>query len=210
MRDCPVHRQLSKAKFDVTAPDNQKDSYAAVTQRLIDFYWLLLSREMPQQLFVGFFSQFAHDRPPVQKIPYMDPFPDSPTRNDVVQETTKRSLQVARETNQEYAVVTYDLAVAMKAYSIQSIEASLFDRLLIMFGNFHLELAFYGAMGTYINDSGAEYLLTECEVLAEGSLNAFLKGKRYNCCSRVHQILALVMERKLYECFLTTVSKEVA
>ena len=111
----------------------------------------------------------------------MDPIPRSPTRNDVVQETMKRSLQVASETNQEYIVVTYDLAVALKAYSIQSIEAPMFDRLLIMLGNFHLELTFYGAMGTYISDSGVEYLLTECAVLAEGSLNAFIKGKHYNC-----------------------------
>ena len=36
----PMHHQLSKA----------------VTQRMIDFYWLLLSREMPEPLFVGFFS----------------------------------------------------------------------------------------------------------------------------------------------------------
>lgn len=173
----PMHCQLSKAKFDVPAPDNQKDSYAAVTQRMIHFYWFLLSREMPQPLFVGFFSQFAHDRLPVQKITYMDPIPPSPTRNDVVQETMKRSLQVARETNQEYAVMTYDLAIALKAYSIQSIEALLFNRLLIMLGNFHLELAFYGAMGTYINDSGAKYLLAECKVIVVGSLNAFIKGK---------------------------------
>ena len=51
-----MHHQLSKATFDVPAPDNQEDSYAAVTQRMIDFYWLLLSREMPEPLFVGFFS----------------------------------------------------------------------------------------------------------------------------------------------------------
>ena len=203
----PMHRQLNKAKFEFPPPDDRQDS--AVTQRMLDFYWLLMSREMPQPLFAGFFSQFVHDSLPVQRITYMDPIPQSPTRNDVVRETMKRSLQVAYETNQEYTVVTYDLAVALKAYLIQSIEAPLFDRLLIMLGNFHLELAFYGAIGTYVNDSGAEYLLTECEVLAEGSLNGFIKGKHYKRCSRIHQILAVVMERKLYESFLTTVSEEV-
>ncbi|XP_014678737.1 PREDICTED: uncharacterized protein LOC106818551, partial [Priapulus caudatus] len=134
----------------------------------------------------------------------MDPIPASPTRNDVVKETMKRSMKVACETNQDYAVVTYDLAVALKAYSIQSLEAPMFDRLLIMLGNFHLELAFYGAVGTYINECGAEHLLTECDVLAEGSLNGFIKGKYYNRCSRVHDILALVMERKLYDSFWRT------
>ena len=48
----------------------------------------------------------------------MDPISASPTRNDVVRETTMRSLNVAKETKQGYAIVTYDLA-----YSIQSLDA---------------------------------------------------------------------------------------
>ena len=68
----------------------------------------------------------------------------------------KRTIKVASETNQDFGVVTYDLAVAMKAYSFQSFEVPMFYRLLIMLGNFHMELAFYGAIGTDINDSGAE------------------------------------------------------
>ena len=70
----------------------------------------------------------------------------------------KRSLDTAIETHQEYGVVTYDLAVAHKAYSIQTLDAPRFDKLLIMLGNFHLELVFYGVIGTFINESGAEYL----------------------------------------------------
>ena len=62
-----------------------------------------------------------------------------------------RTISVAKETGQDYAVVTYDLAVALKAYSIQAIESPLFDKMLIMLGNFHIELAFYGAVGTLIN-----------------------------------------------------------
>ena len=48
---------------------------------------------------------------------------------------------------------------------------------LFMLGNFHLELAFYGVIGTFINDSGVEYLLTESGILAEGSLMSFIRGK---------------------------------
>ena len=71
-----------------------------------------------------------------------------------------------------------------------------------MLGNFHLELAFFGALGTFLADSGVEYLLTEAGVLAEGSLAGFMKGKFYNRCTRVHQILAAVMERALFSKFL--------
>lgn len=113
----------------------------------------------------------------------MDPISAAPTRNDVVHETMKRTMNVVIKTNQEYGVVTYELAVALKAYSIQALEAPLFDKLLIMPGNFHSELAFYGAFGTFINESGAEYLVTEFGVLAEGSLVGFIHGTYYNRCS---------------------------
>ena len=108
------------------------------------------------------------------------------------------------ETNQEYITCTYDLNIALKAYSIQALDAPEFDKLLIMLGNFHLEMAFYGAVGTYINENGAEHLLTESGILAEGSLMGFIRGKHYNRCVRIHDILALAMERKLYESFQLT------
>ena len=117
--------------------------------------------------------------------------------NDVVRETMKRSLDAAIETHQEYGVVTFDLAVALKAYSIQTLDAPRFDKLLIMLGNFHLELSFYGVIGTFMNESDAEYMLTESGILAEGSLMSFIRGKYYNRCVRTHDILALVMERKM-------------
>lgn len=138
----------------------------------------------------------------------MDPIPAPPTRNDVVRETMKRTMAVAKETHQEYGVVTYDLAVALKAYSIQALDAPVFDKLLIMLGNFHLELAFYGAVGTFINESGIEYLLTESGILSEGSLMGFIHGRYYNRYARIHQILALAMERKIYESFKSTLQHE--
>lgn len=119
-----------------------------------------------------------------------------------------RTLNVAKETGQSYAVVTYDLAVALKAYSIQALESPLFDKLLIMLGNFHIELAFYGAIGTMVNESGIEFILTEAEVLAEGSMMGFMKGKFYNRCTRIHELLANVMELKLYDRFVQDLPEE--
>ena len=120
----------------------------------------------------------------------------------------KRSLDVAIETHQEYGVVTYDLAVALRTYSIQTLDAPRFDKLLIMLGNFHLELVLYGVIGTFINESGVDYLLTESGILAEGSLMSFIRGKYYNRCVRIHDILVLVMERKMYDAFMSTLTQE--
>ena len=119
-----------------------------------------------------------------------------------------RTMNVTVETQQEYGIATFDLAVAIKAYCIQALESPRFDRLLILLGHFHIELALFGAIGTYINESGAEYLLTEAGVLAEGSLMGFIRGKFYNRCTRVHEILAVVMERKLYAQFVHTVGND--
>jgi len=91
------------------------------------------------------YSHFVHDDiMPLQKIWYMNPISAPPTRNDIVCETMIRSMHVATTIKQEYGVVTYDLVVALKAYSIQALDPPKFDKLLIMLGNFHLEMAFYG------------------------------------------------------------------
>ena len=44
----------------------------------------------------------------------------------MVQETSVRTLKVADETNQKYAIVTYDLAVALNEYSILALQAPVF------------------------------------------------------------------------------------
>ena len=115
---------------------------------------------------------------------------------------------MAIETNQEYGVVTYDLAVPLNAYSIQTLDAPRFDKLLMRLGSFHLKLAFYCVIGTFINEVGAKYLLTESGILAEGSLISFIRGKYYNRCVRIHDIIALVMERKIDDTFMSTLTQE--
>ena len=82
--------------------------------------------KLPMHLFPGFYSQYAHDELPVQRICYMNPISAPSTRNDVVRETMTRSMNIANKTGQEYGVVTYDLTVALKAYSIQASEAPLY------------------------------------------------------------------------------------
>lgn len=194
----PFRSSLKQAQFKL-APSA---SELWIQQKGLDFTWLLQSFTQELPLFTGFFSKFVTDELPRATIAYMDPISLPPTRNDVVQETMVRSVKVAQETNQGYAVVTYDLAIALKAYSIQALQAPTFDKLIILLGNFHLELAFFGAVGTFLADSGVEYLLNESGVLAEGSVAGFMKGKFYNRCTRIHQILAAVMERELFSKFL--------
>ena len=149
----------------------------------LDLYWFWRLQDRNTPLHSGFVSMYVKDPLPTHRICYMDPISSSPTNNDVVREAMVRTMSVAEETRQHYGIVTYDLAVAIKAYSIQEIERPLFDKLLIMLGNFHIELAFFAAVGNFICESGIEYILTEADVLAEGSMLGFIKGKFYNRCS---------------------------
>ena len=207
-REIPPFRQnIKTAKFDVPEDSEVENEYN-IQQAPLDLYWFHKLKEGNTPLYAGFMSRYIKDLLPLQRICYMDPIPKSPTNNDVVRETMVRTLNVAKETGQDYTVVTYDLAIALKAYSIQALEAPLFDKLLIMLGNFHIELAFYGAVGTFIDESGIEFVLTEADVLAEGSMMGFVKGKFYNRCTRIHEILANVLEQKLYDRFLSKISEE--
>ena len=102
----------------------------------------------------------------------------------------------------------YDFAIAEKAYAIQALEAPRFKNLLILVGNFHLELSFFGAVGTFLNGSGIETILAESGVLAEGFLVGFIKGKFYNRCQRIHELTAIVLERLFFQRFMDDLSVE--
>lgn len=126
-------------------------------------------------------SKFVGEDPlPKQRIAYMPQINRSPTSNDVVLETMNMSLKVAEECGNKYTSVTYDLAIAQKAFEIQSIERPRFDSLFIQMGSFHIELSFFKALGKFIAESGAPYILTETGIIAQGSLLGFLSGKHYN------------------------------
>ena len=103
----------------------------------------------------------------------------------------QRALSCAEEIGESHAIMSYDLAVATKAYSIQALESISFDNVLILVGNFYLKKAYFGALGTFINETGISDILIQAGILAEGSLMALIKGKYYKRCTPVHEILAL-------------------
>ena len=110
----------------------------------------------------------------------MDSISLPPTRLDVVAETLNVSQKVASECGEKFSIVHYDLAVAKPAMQIQAQESPRYDNVFICFGPFHIELAYLGALGYFLADSGGPHILTETEVLAPGSLNGFLLGKHFN------------------------------
>lgn len=60
------------------------------------------------------------DPNPVQKIGYLPPINHSPTSDAAVKETLEMALKIAQECQQKNIMVTYDLAIAIKAFQIQA------------------------------------------------------------------------------------------
>lgn len=141
----PCYSNLKLATFQL----DPATETSLLGQDGIDFIWLVKSCVEKLPLSNGYYSLFVRDTLPKTVIAYMDPISQPPTRNDVVQETMVRSMKVAAENKQKYAIVSYDLAVALKAFSIQSLKSPDFDNLIILLGVFHIELALFGALGTY-------------------------------------------------------------
>ena len=145
-----------------------------------DLLWMIQIASGPTPMWTGWNAETIEDPLPKQNVVYMENINLPPTRFDVIMETMKRSQEVAKECGERYLVVHYDLAVAKPAIQIQSMESPRFDNLFIAFGPFHICLAYFGALGHLIGSSGGPEILTECEVLAIGSLTGFLSGKHYN------------------------------
>ena len=67
---------------------------------------------------------------------------------------------------------------------------------------FHIEMAFFAAIGKYIAESGGPYIVNECHILEKGSLKSFISGKGYKRCKRIHELLVAAMEILHFKLFL--------
>ncbi|KAL7296863.1 hypothetical protein TKK_0010257 [Trichogramma kaykai] len=144
-------------------------------------------------MWVGYNAKIFHDESRIQKIEYLTQLNNSPTDPAMVQETMKRSLQIASECGSDYISLTYDLAMAKIALRIQSADDT-YKNIFINFGAFHIKMSYFKAIGKFISGCGLTNILVDGEILAHGSINSFLDGKHYNRCSRIHPLLSLALE----------------
>lgn len=156
---------------------------------LKDMLWAVsLSRIEKSPMWIGFSCSTTRDESEMQKVEYLPQINSSPTSYSVVRETLIQASKIAVECHQAEIICTYDLAIAKMAKQIQVSESPSprFDHIFINLGGFHLQLAFFKAVGKYIDGSGIAEILISSEVLAEGSINSFLEGKHFNRCKRIH------------------------
>ena len=130
-------------------------------------------------------------------IDYMAPVFAPVTENATVQHILKLSQQASREVHQQYTVVTFDLAVAKKAYSLVWQSPEEFSDVIVRMSSFHLTCAFMGALGKKMRCSGLEEVLIESGICASGPIEQVLTGKHYNRTLRVHKVVYEALERIL-------------
>lgn len=169
-----------------------------------DLLWVMsLSRLDSVPMWLGFNCMMFTDHSEKQKVEYLSPINSSPTSYATVNETLIMAKEIAEECQQDQIIVTYDLAISKMAMQIQQKEKPKFDNILINLGAFHLEMAFFKAVGKYIDSSGLVEMLVQAEVLAGGSTNSFLDSKHFNRCKRLHPLIAAALQILHFEKYLT-------
>lgn len=172
----------------------------------LDIAWVLshYCKVSNTPMWVGFNHKIIQDNSAKQKISYLTPINASPTNPSVVYETMRRSQQIARECQQTYMQVTYDLAITKIAYQIQSVEKPNFNDLFIHMGAFHTMMSYFKALGKFIDECGLTHMMVESNLLASGSVNGFISGKHFNRCKRLHPLVSLALQVLHFERFMTT------
>ena len=156
-----------------------------------DILWIMILRFNDNTpMWVGWNSQYSTQVEKEQKqgVWYLPQINASPTSFTVVAETMKRTLTLADESKRNTISVTADLAVAKMMMKLQSEESHVYDRIFINFGAFHLEMAFFHAIGKYIELSGGPNILSLAGVISSDSLKGFIKGTHFNRCKRIHPL----------------------
>lgn len=224
-RECPITGSKRRRTFDVVMhelePYLKTPSLIQILQPLespsrlivpsdlkslvhINFIWMLSHcfKVVNTPMWVGFNSLIYDDTSAKQKISYLTTINSSPTNKSVVIETMKQSQQVARECDEEYMQVSYDLAIAKIALQIQCSEKPRFDNIFIHLGSFHIQMSFFKTIGKFIDDCGVTNLMVNSMMLANGSVNSFIAGKHFNRCKRLHPILSLAFKILHFERFI--------
>ena len=129
-----------------------------------------------------------------QQLWYLPQINSSLMSSTLVMEMLRRSIQIESEPKRRYISVINDLAIARIAYQIKATGSPTFDAVFINLGAFHIEMAYFNALGKYITESGGPFILNESGVLACGSLTGFIKGKHYNRWKCIHMLFSAALQ----------------
>ena len=90
------------------------------------------------------------------------------------------------------------MAIAKIAIQLQHEKTAKYDGVFTAVGSFHIEIAFFKALGKITDESGRPYILEECGL----SIKSFISGLSYNRFKRMHATMVASFEVLHFERFL--------
>lgn len=219
LQECSAHGRRPKVNQYTGAVDYQwlKDDSTVLSEALnMDATWALLrmkpaclmetgiSPENVQQVpgWGGYQSILNPAVPAISKIGYCPMIEGSSTDFTTVYTVLKHAQKVSAAMGQRDAVITFDLAIYIKAKQIQMKFPEEFSNTVVRLGGFHIALNYLSLLGKKFRSSGLEDLLIESGVYATGTTSAIMKGKSYNRGVRAHKLVMEGLFRLMWSAFI--------
>ena len=98
-------------------------------------------------------------------------------------------MLLAARGGQEYAFVTFDLAVAKMVYALVLQYTEKFNNDFVRMNVFHTICSLFGTLGKMMKDSGIAEKIIESDNCASGSLDRVMSGKHFNRALRVQKLV---------------------
>ena len=150
----------------------------------------------------GFNSMLYPERPPACKIGYCPMIEGSSGEFSTIYTVMKHAQNICSNLGQLDTVITFDLAIYMKAKQIQMKFPDEFSDTVIRLGGFHIALNYLSLLGKKFQNSGLDDLLIESGVYAAGTTSAIMKGKSYNRGIRAHKLAMEALFRLMWDAFV--------
>lgn len=221
IRECSMHgRRPPLTDYNGTIQtqwfSSDSDGLSSATDR--DAIWALLRIDPSQVLnttivagatrqlvpsWSGFNALLFPDIPRVTNIGYCPLLDASSTDFSTVYTVMKHAQQISASVGQLELVITFDLAIYVKAKQIQLRFPDEFSNTILRLGGFHIVLNFLSIIGKKYQGSGLDDLLIESGVYAAGTISALTAGRSYNRGVRAHKLCFEAFFRLMWKRFLT-------
>ena len=142
------------------------------------------------------------DIPRVDNIGYCPLIEGPSTEFSTIYTVLKHAQAISAIVGQKNTVITFDLAIYMKAKQLQWKFAGEFRDVVIRVGGFHIALNFLAVIGKKYASSGLDDLFIESGVYGSGATTTLMKGKSYNRGIRAHKLTTEAFFRLLWKAFL--------
>ncbi|KAK3734695.1 hypothetical protein QZH41_002114 [Actinostola sp. cb2023] len=150
----------------------------------------------------GFNSILFPDLPQQSNIGYCPMINGSSTEYSTIYTVLKHAQMISAILGQADTVITFDLAIYMKAKQIQWRYPEEFSDLVVRMGGFHIAHNYLSLLGKKYLNTGLDDVLIESGVYAAGTTSVLMKGKSYNRGVRAHKLAMEALFRLMWRAFV--------